>query len=85
MFCKNQATSLAEDFLSEMMNQLQLKPNHVFYASLLYAYSRRRDYPNVFYTFDRLERAGFTLIQKRVICPFQSLRNGRTHGSYKIL
>lgn len=60
VFCKNQATSLAEDFLSEMINQLQLKPNHVFYASLLYAYSRRRDYPNVFYTFDRLERAGFT-------------------------
>lgn len=60
VFCKNQATTLAEDFLSEMINQLQLKPNHVFYASLLYAYSRRRDYPNVFYTFDRLEKAGFT-------------------------
>lgn len=60
VFCKNQVTSLAEDFLSEMINQLQLKPNHVFYASLLYAYSRRRDYPNVFYTFDRLEKAGFT-------------------------
>lgn len=60
VFCKNQTTSLAEDFLSEMINQLQLKPNHVFYASLLYAYSRRRDYPNVFYTFDRLEKAGFT-------------------------
>lgn len=60
VFCKNQATSLAEDFLSEMINQLQLRPNHVFYASLLYAYSRRRDYPNVFYTFDRLEKAGFT-------------------------
>lgn len=59
VFCKNQATSLAEDFLSEMINQLQLNPNHVFYASLLYAYSRRRDYPNVFYTFDRLEKAGF--------------------------
>ena len=60
VFCKNQATTLAEDFLSDMINQLQLKPNHVFYASLLYAYSRRRDYPNVFYTFDRLEKAGFT-------------------------
>lgn len=59
VFCKNQATSLAEDFLSEMINHLQLKPNHVFYASLLYAYSRRRDYPSVFYTFDRLEKAGF--------------------------
>ncbi len=60
VFCKLQSTSQAESLLNEMQNLLQLRPNHVFYASLLYAYSRKRDYPNVFATFDRLERAGFT-------------------------
>lgn len=58
-FCKLQATSQAESLLNEMTTLLQLRPNHVYYASLLYAYSRKRDYPNVFATYDRLERAGF--------------------------
>jgi pentatricopeptide repeat protein len=59
VFCRNIQTTQAEAFLSEIINHYGLVPNHVFYASLLYTYSKSRDYAKVFSVFDRLEKAGF--------------------------
>lgn len=58
--CRALATPAAEALLADLPARHRLLPNHVFYASLLYAYLRRRDFPRVFATFARLEHAGFT-------------------------
>lgn len=50
----------AESFLREMEDVYRIRPNHVFYASLIYAYMRRKQYADVFRTFERMERAGFS-------------------------
>lgn len=58
-YCKRLMTEEAEDFLTEMEKTLQIRPNHVFYGSLIYAYTRRREYSRVFSSFERMEKAGF--------------------------
>jgi pentatricopeptide repeat protein len=58
-FCRQLLTSEAEDFLVEMSNVYHIRPNHVFYGSLIYAYTRRREYSKVFESFERMEKAGF--------------------------
>lgn len=58
-YCRKMLTSEAEEFLKEMENVYHIRPNHVFYGSLIYAYTRRREYSMVFNTFERMEKAGF--------------------------
>lgn len=58
-YCRKLMTEEAESFLSEMESFFQIRPNHVFFGSLIYAYTRRREYPKVFATFERMERMGF--------------------------
>lgn len=57
--CRELQTDEAELFMQEISTIYQIRINYVFYASLIYAYSRRFDHYNVFRTFERLEEAGF--------------------------
>lgn len=59
-YCRKLMVEEAEKFLQEMESIHHLKPNHVFFASLIYAYSRRREYDRVFRVFERMEQDGFT-------------------------
>lgn len=59
-YCRKLLVEEAERFLQEMESIHHLKPNHVFFASLIYAYSRRREYDRVFRVFERMEQDGFT-------------------------
>ena len=57
--CRKMEAEQAEKLLDEYPRVFGVKQlNYVFYASLIYAYTRRRDYPAVFRVFDRLERNG---------------------------
>lgn len=58
-YCRKLMTEDAEAFLTEIEQVFQIKPNHVFFGSLIYAYTRRREYSLVFQAFERMERAGF--------------------------
>ncbi len=57
--CRELRTEEAEAFIQEITRTHHLRINYVFYASLIYAYSRCYDHPNVFRTFERLESARF--------------------------
>lgn len=57
-YCRQLLVEEAESFLAEVATAHKLTINFVFYASLLYAYSRRMDHFNVFRTLERLETAG---------------------------
>ena len=58
-YCRTLLVEEAEDFMKEMQFLYQLKPNHVFYGSLIYAYSRRKEFSRVFEVFERMEQNGF--------------------------
>lgn len=58
-YCRSLETEKAESFLVEMARLHQVTPNHVFYASLLYSYCKKREYSTVFKVFSRMELAGF--------------------------
>lgn len=58
-YCKRLMTEEAEGFLVDMEKIFQIRPNHVFYGSLIYSYTRRREYSRVFSSFERMEKAGF--------------------------
>ena len=57
--CKLGLTGAAEALMDEMIHHWKLKPNHVFFASLIYSYIKTRSYPTVFATFEKMETAGF--------------------------
>lgn len=56
--CRLGLTSEAERLLSEMQTVFHVPPNHVLYASLLFAHCRRFEYAAVFRTFETMERSG---------------------------
>lgn len=58
-FCRRLMTEAAESFLIEMEALHHIKPNHVFFGSLIFAYTRKREYSSVFKVFERMELAGF--------------------------
>lgn len=57
--CRHMMTDEAEIFLQEIHGTHHVKLNYVFFASLVYAYSRNREHVKVFRTFSRLESLGF--------------------------
>ena len=57
--CRLGLMGAAEALLDEMIGFWRLRPNHVFYASLIYAHHRARDHSSVFRTFERMEKHGF--------------------------
>lgn len=54
--CRLLLTEEAEIFLKNIHDLYQISFNHIFFASLIYAYTRKKEYSSVFKTFDRLER-----------------------------
>lgn len=55
--CRELRTEDAEVFMEEISRIHRIRINYVFYASLIYAYSRRYDHYNVFRTFELLRAA----------------------------
>lgn len=55
-FCRLLMTEEAEDFLRMIHDLYQISFNHIFFASLIFAYTRKKEYSSVFTTFDRLEK-----------------------------
>lgn len=55
-FCRLLMTDEAEDFLRMIHDLYQISFNHIFFASLIFAYTRKKEYSSVFTTFDRLEK-----------------------------
>jgi pentatricopeptide repeat protein len=57
--CKLGLTGAAEALLDEMIHLWKLRPNHVFFASLIYSYIKSRNFQTVFTTFEKMEASGF--------------------------
>ena len=57
--CRLGLIGAAEALMDEMIHHWKLKPNHVFFASLIYSYIKVRNFPAVFTTFEKMETAGF--------------------------
>lgn len=57
-YCRQLLVEDAESFLAEVATSHKISINFVFYASLIYAYSRRLEHFHVFRTLERLEAAG---------------------------
>ncbi len=58
-YCRNMRTDEALSLLEEMTTVLHVRPNHVFYGSLIYAYAKRREFSRVFEAFEMMERESY--------------------------
>ena len=57
-FCRLGCTGPAEALINDMKSVFHMQPNHVLYASLLFAHCRRFEYSAVFRTFESMEQSG---------------------------
>ena len=60
-YCRRGYTEEAEKFMFEMQHRFKIEPNYIFYSSLLYSYSKRNDFVNLFRIFDVIEKKGFSM------------------------
>ena len=58
--CRALQTTEAESFVQEITTKFRMHVNFVFYASLIYAYTRAGEYFYAVQTFQKLSKAGFT-------------------------